>query len=102
MSGSRRPDAFGRRRLFTHVSERLTAAFAVAVGAARAAPPPHGAEPPGTPDIIPSCQGVWCSVSSCGGCACGGNLYHCTGCGENFHACYEDRDCQDFCLTPIC
>ena len=45
---------------------------------------------------------VGCRPVSKTGCACGGNLYRCTGCGRNFHACVDGRPYQGFCLRRSC
>jgi hypothetical protein len=45
---------------------------------------------------------VRCEAISKTGCACGGNLYRCSGCGSNFHACVEGRPFQGFCLRRSC
>jgi hypothetical protein len=45
---------------------------------------------------------VGCEPISKTGCACGGNLYRCTGCGTSFHACVEGRAFNGFCLRRSC
>jgi hypothetical protein len=45
---------------------------------------------------------VRCAAISKTGCACGGNLYRCSGCGSRFHACIAGRVFTGFCLRRRC
>jgi hypothetical protein len=101
--------AFGRRRLLRSAADAVVRRFAHLSGAdgseglLRSAPPrpvpDSGAHPDNPPQL---CAGILCTPVSCTGCACGGNLYHCVGCGRNYVACLSGRGCRRFCLQPIC
>ena len=67
------------------------AAFAITVGAPGVA---SSREPP-------PCR-IRCSPVSRTGCACGGHLYHCSGCGRNFHACIAGKPFTWICLRRSC
>jgi hypothetical protein len=49
----------------------------------------------------PPCR-VSCLPVSKTGCACGGNLYRCSGCGDAFHACIDRSPFYGFCLRRDC
>lgn len=50
--------------------------------------------------LDPEACGVICTVISCTGCACAGNLYHCVGCGRDEFACIAGHACTTFCYPP--
>jgi hypothetical protein len=80
-----------RRGFLGRVSLGAFAVFAATVGAPGVA---SGREPP-------PCR-IRCSPISRTGCACGGHLYHCTGCSRNFHACIDGRPFGWICLARSC
>lgn len=82
-----------RRSFVTRVSLAAFGAYAAVstVGATRARARPH-------PD---PCK-VACEPISKTGCACGGNLYRCSGCSKRFHACIQGRAYRGFCLRRTC
>ena len=45
---------------------------------------------------------VRCEPISRTGCACGGNLYRCSGCSVSFHACIAGQPFRWFCLRRAC
>jgi len=101
--------AFGRRRLLRQAADAVVRGFAHLSGAdgsvelLGSAPPrlapDLGADPDNPPQLWP---GILCRPISCTGCACGGNLYHCTGCHRNEIKCLPGRACRTFCLQPVC
>jgi hypothetical protein len=97
---------FGRRRLFRDAADAVTRRFAHLSGAEGSADllrspgaDPEDAGPDKPPEL---CPGIRCIPVSCTGCACGGNLYHCRGCGRDYVSCHGGRGCREFCLQPIC
>jgi hypothetical protein len=70
-------------------------AFAV-YGAVAGTGPTANARPSPNP-----CR-VRCAAISKTGCACGGNLFRCSGCGSTFHACISGRVFTGFCLRRAC
>ena len=44
----------------------------------------------------------WCRLLECRGCACGGDYFHCVGCGEDMKVCITRQNCTSFCLIPAC
>jgi len=85
------PPAFSRRGFLGRLSLGALAAFAITVGAPGVA---SSREPP-------PCR-IRCSPVSRTGCACGGHLYHCSGCGRNFHACIDGKPFTWICLRRSC
>ena len=49
----------------------------------------------------PACR-VRCEPISRTGCACGGSLYRCSGCGSSFQACIDGQPFRWFCLRRAC
>ena len=49
----------------------------------------------------PPCR-VRCEPISKTGCACGGNLYRCSGCGTTYHACIDRLPFAWFCQRRSC
>jgi len=49
----------------------------------------------------PPCR-VRCEPISKAGCACGGNLYRCSGCGITYHACIDRHPFAWFCQRRSC
>jgi len=102
--------AFGRRRLFRQAADSFVRRFAHVSGAdgsvellGSASSGPAASRPGADPDNPPQlCPGVWCRRISCTGCACGGNLYHCSGCHRDEIKCFKGRGCRSFCLQPVC
>jgi hypothetical protein len=45
---------------------------------------------------------VRCEPISKTGCACGGNLYRCSGCGTTYHACIDRHPFGWFCQRRSC
>jgi hypothetical protein len=45
---------------------------------------------------------VRCEPISKTGCACGGNLYRCSGCGTTYHACIDGQPFAWFCQRRSC
>jgi hypothetical protein len=44
-----------------------------------------------------------CALLECKGCACGGDLYECSGCGKTFKKCFKGQKCvSSFCAQPVC
>jgi hypothetical protein len=100
---------FGRRRLLRNAADAVVRRFVQLSGAEgseallRSAPPRPATDSGADPDNPPQlCPGILCTPVSCTGCACGGNLYHCVGCGRNYVACLAGRGCRTFCLRPVC
>lgn len=100
------PLAFSRRGFFARASTAALAAFAAVAGApdlARA-----GSAATGAADAVatdrpqpPPCR-VRCEPVTKTGCACGGFLYRCKGCGTSFHACVDGRPFTWICLRRSC
>lgn len=82
-----------RRGFLGRATAASFAAYVVIAGVAPAA----GVARPG-----PNPCRVRCEPISKTGCACGGNLYRCTGCGKGYHACVEGRPYRGFCLRRSC
>ncbi len=82
-----------RRSFVTRASLAAFGAYAVIAGsdASRAVARP-----------VPDPCKVGCEPISRTGCACGGNLYRCEGCGRSYHACIEGRAYRGFCLRRKC
>jgi len=103
-------EAFGRRGLLRQAAELVLRIFSQAAGVPEAAEhlsaaiaPPEPAPPvEAEPMRLVRCQGIWCHMITCTGCACGGHLFRCTGCGRNYVACIPDRGCWSFCLQKAC
>jgi hypothetical protein len=85
--------ALSRRGFLGRAAAASFAAYGVIAGAG-------GSEAFARPGPKP-CR-VGCEPISKTGCACGGNLYRCSGCGRNFHACVEGRPYRGFCLRRSC
>lgn len=95
---------FTRRGFFARASTAALAAFAAVAGA------PDLARAAGTADAAtstthrpqpPPCR-VRCEPVSRTGCACGGHLYRCRGCGTSFHACIDGKPYTWVCLRRNC
>ena len=101
-SGRSWPPQWTRRRFLQRCSLVALGTYAGLVGAG----PAHayafrrlGQTPP-PPEIDASCAS--CVVLECGGCACGGDYYHCFGCGGqvDYRRCYTGHRCSTFCGVP--
>jgi len=101
--------AFGRRGLLRQAAEAVLRVFSEVAGVPEAAG--HLSDSIGRSDTAPvdadpmrlvRCEGIWCHMISCTGCACGGHLFRCSGCGRNYVACIPDRGCWSFCLRKAC
>jgi hypothetical protein len=82
-----------RRSFFARVSMSALAGYAAISGARATAAYARGVPPP--------CR-VRCVPVSDTGCACGGNLYRCDGCGDSYHACIDRKPFYGFCLRREC
>jgi len=108
MSGRGDGEAFGRRGLLRRAADTLVRGFAGVAGVPEAAEHLGAATPASAgvaaadPGRIIRCNGIWCHMVSCTGCACGGHLFRCTGCGRDYVACIEGRGCWSFCLRRSC
>ena len=94
---------FTRRGFFARASTAALAAFAAVAGApdlARADGPASATPSPERPQPSP-CR-VRCEPITRTGCACGGYLYRCTGCGTSFHACIDGKPFTWVCLRRSC
>lgn len=90
------PVTVTRRGFFARATMGALAVFAVAART----PGVASAEPGGRPQP-PPCR-VRCEPVSRTGCACGGHLYRCAGCGGSFHACVRGRAFTWICLRRSC
>jgi len=102
-------DAFGRRGLLRQAADAALRFFSQMAGVPEAAgqlsdalAPSPGEEAEAEPLVIVRCGGIWCTVISCTGCACGGHLFRCVGCGKDYVACIPGRGCWNFCLRKAC
>lgn len=102
------PLTFSRRGFFVRASTAALATFAVVAGApdlARAGP--AGGTAASDPGVAserpqpPPCR-VRCEPVTKTGCACGGFLYRCRGCGTSFHACIDGKPFTWVCLRRTC
>jgi hypothetical protein len=83
-----------RRGFLTRAGGVALASVAVVAGA--------GARQPAEGHVKPPPCKVRCEPISKTGCACGGNLYRCSGCGNTFHACIQRDRFGWFCLRRRC
>jgi len=106
-------EPFGRRGLLRQAADAVLRIFSQAAGVPEAAEHLHAAiapstPPPAAPPVeaepmrLVRCEGIWCHMVSCTGCACGGHLFRCTGCGRDYVACIPDRGCWSFCFQKAC
>ena len=102
--------AFGRRGLLRHAADAALRLFSQIAGVPEAAgqlsnalaPPRGDTAADAEPLVLVRCGGIWCTVISCTGCACGGHLFRCRGCGKDYVACVADQGCWNFCLRKAC
>jgi hypothetical protein len=88
---------WNRRTFLGRMSGAAVAAFAALTGAPRTAAfaramgsGGRGHAPRRPRDVIT------CTPVDCEGCACGGDFFHCIGCGQDYRKCYPGYDCQVF------
>ncbi|MGZ4150496.1 MAG: twin-arginine translocation signal domain-containing protein [Actinomycetota bacterium] len=82
-----------RRSFLTRASGVALTGLALVAGVGRERASAHVSPPP--------CR-VRCEPISKTGCACGGNLYRCSGCGNTVHVCATRDRFAPFCLRRVC
>jgi hypothetical protein len=98
-----KPRLSSLRRLPRRDFIRRTSLVAFGLVAAAAGTPGNRAYGAARRTTRPDSCGEFCTVVSCSGCACGGNLFNCVGCGVNNYSCHiAPQDCTSFCLVPVC
>jgi len=90
-----------RRRFLQRSAGAALAGYATMVGARSTAAAARAPTDTEGPVARRRCR-LKCTVKSCTGCACGGNLFRCVGCGRDFIACYSGKACKNFCLQRHC
>ncbi len=87
-------DPITRRGFLSRTSAAALVGFAAVAGV--------GGERRASAHVRPAPCRVRCEPISRTGCACGGNLYRCSGCGTRFHACVHRGRFGWFCLRRSC
>jgi len=91
-------DRLTRRGFLKKASATALVTYGVLVGVGRRAVPAAGAS-----SLVPLPCGEYCTVLWCDGCACGGDYFSCTGCGETDKKyCFTGHNCTSFCLVLFC
>jgi hypothetical protein len=96
------PSRLSRRSFIQRVSLTSLGIYAALTGASQVAAYAGGHRHPGHSVAPAVCNGITCKLLECSGCACGGDYYHCTGCGQDYKKCYAGHSCSSFCAAPVC
>jgi hypothetical protein len=96
------PAGLSRRGFIQRMSLTTLGVCAIVAGASRvAAYADVRRNNPGA--LTPASCAISCTLLECKGCACGGDLYHCSGCGMSYKKCFPGEKCKrTFCDAPVC
>ncbi len=97
------PVRLSRRSFIQRTSMSTLGIYAVLAGASRVAAyaSDHGHH---KHSATPAACAINCNLLECSGCACGGDYYHCTGCGKDYKQCFTtSQSCPStLCAAPVC